>query len=255
MVDKIGQRFVDKKILVTGAGSGMGRAAALRMAEEGGAVWCVDINLQAAEETVEMISAEGGAAKASKIDVTDADAVNALLDEFIAEWQQIDVLCNIAGIGGMIKFEDMTPESFHKMLAVNLYGPFHFCHAAMPHLLKTKGSVINIASTAGKIGQAYLSHYVTSKHGLVGLTKALALEYGHQGVRCNVICPGAINTPMINDFSFPEGINGELIGRFNLLKWFAEPEEVAGMIAYVASDEARYINGAVLSIDGGITTG
>lgn len=249
-------QFSGKNSLVTGAGSGVGRASAIRLAAEGGQVWCVDINKEAAEETAKIITAAGGVAQASKVDVTDSIAVHALMDKFIAEWQHIDVLCNIAGIGGMTKFEDLTPESFHKILAVNLIGPFNFCHAAILHLLKTKGCIINMASTAGVIGQAYVSAYATSKHGLIGLTKSLAMEYGKKGVRCNVICPGAVNTPMINAFAqFPEDIDVSLIGRYNFLPWFAEPEEVAGMVAYVASDEARYINGAVLSIDGGITTG
>ena len=250
------QRFCGKNILITGAGSGMGRSSAIRLAEEGGQVWCVDINIEGAEETVKTITDAGGIAKASKTDVTDSVAVHKLMDEFIAEWQHIDVLCNIAGIGGMTKFEELTPEIFQKMLAVNLHGPFNFCHAAILHILETKGCIINMASTAGVIGQAYVSAYVASKHGLVGLTKSLAMEYGKKGVRVNAICPGAINTPMIGTFAeFPDDIDGSLIGRYNLLPWFAEPEEVAGMVAYVASDEARYINGAVLSIDGGITTG
>ncbi len=250
------QRFKGKNILITGAGSGMGRSSAIRMAEEGGQVWCVDINIEGAEETAKMINDAGGVAKASQIDVTDWDAVHKLMDEFIAQWQHIDVLCNIAGIGGMTKFEDMTEESFQKMLAVNLNGPFNFCHAAILHIVETKGCIINMASTAGIIGQAYVSAYVASKHGLVGLTKSLAMEYGKKGVRCNAICPGAINTPMIGTFAeFPKDIDGTLIGRYNFLPWFAEPEEIAGTGAYVASDEARYMNGAVLSIDGGITTG
>jgi meso-butanediol dehydrogenase/(S,S)-butanediol dehydrogenase/diacetyl reductase len=155
----------------------------------------------------------------------------------------------------MLRFEDETPENFNKMLAVNLVGPFNLSQVAIRHLLKRKGAIVNLASVAGQIGQAYTSSYSASKHGLVGLTKSIAMEYGRQGLRANAICPGGVNTPLIGKINFPKDIDFSLIDRYNFLPWFAEPEHIAGMIAYVASDEARYINGAVLAIDGGISAG
>jgi meso-butanediol dehydrogenase/(S,S)-butanediol dehydrogenase/diacetyl reductase len=243
------KRFTGKHVVITGAASGIGRATALRLGEEGGHVWCVDINAAGAEQTANEVRDFGGEAVASVLDVS-------FIDEVIEKWKRLDVLCNIAGIGGMRRFEEETPENFSKLMAVNLHGPFNLCLAAIDHLLKSKGNVVNLASVAGKIGQAYTVSYVSSKHALVGMTKSLAMEYGKQGFRANAVCPGAVNTPLIGNFAdFPENADGSLVDRYNFLPWFAEPEEVAAMIAYVASDEARYVNGAVLSIDGGITTG
>ena len=249
------KRFEEKNIVVTGAASGIGRATALRLGEEGGKVWCVDINLVGAQQTADEIRALGSTAEASTLDVTRYDDCKKLMDAVMQAWDGIDVLCNIAGISGMVRFEDETAEGFHKMLAVNLTGPFNLSHAAIKHLLKRKGAIVNLASVAGQIGQAYTSSYAASKHGLVGLTKSLAMEYGRQGLRVNAICPGAVNTPLIGKINFPKEIDFSLIDRYNFLPWFAEPEHVAAMIAYVASDEARYVNGAVLAIDGGISAG
>jgi NAD(P)-dependent dehydrogenase (short-subunit alcohol dehydrogenase family) len=249
------KRFEEKNIIVTGAASGIGRATALRLGKEGGKVWCVDINLVGAEQTADEIRALGGKAEASTLDVTSYEACGHFIDKVIATWGELDVLCNIAGISSMVRFEDETPENFNKMLAVNLNGPFNLSRHAIRHLLKRKGNIVNLASVAGQIGQAYTSAYSTSKHALAGLTKSIAMEYGRQGLRANAICPGGVNTPLIGKISFPKDIDFSLIDRYNFLPWFAEPEEVAAMIAYVASDEARYVNGALLAIDGGISAG
>jgi len=249
-------RFEGKKIVVTGAASGIGKATALRLAKEGGSVWCVDMNLEGVQATASEIESAGGVAQASQLNVTDYQACQDFIQQVVEQWGQINVLCNIAGIGGMKKFDEETPENFAKMLAVNLTGPFNLCHVAIPHLLEVKGNIVNLASVAGKIGQAYTASYVSSKHGVVGLTKSLAMEYGRKGLRANAVCPGAVNTPLIGNFAeFPEDIDTTLVDRYNFLPWFSEPEEVAAMIAYVASDEAKYVNGAVMSIDGGITCG
>jgi len=249
------KRFEDKNIIVTGAASGIGRATALRLGEEGGKIWCVDINMVGAQQTADEIKAFGSEAEASTLDVTSYDACKNFIDEVIAKWEYLDVLCNIAGISSMVRFEDETAANFNKMLAVNLLGPFNLSQVAIRHLLARKGNIVNLASVAGQIGQAYTSSYVASKHGLVGLTKSIAMEYGRQGLRANAVCPGAVNTPLIGKINFPKDIEMSLIDRYNFLPWFADPEEVAAMVAYVASDEARYVNGAVLAIDGGISAG
>lgn len=249
------KRFAEKNIIVTGAASGIGRATALRLGQEGGKVWCVDINLVGAEQTADEIRAFGGQAEASTLDVTRYEACASFIEMLIDKWGDLDVLCNIAGISGMVRFEDETPENFQKMLAVNLIGPFNLSRVAIHHLLKRKGNIVNLASVAGQIGQAYTSAYSTSKHAVVGLTKSIAMEYGRQGLRANAICPGAVNTPLISKINFPKDIDFTLIDRYNFLPWFADPEDVAAMVAYVGSDEARYVNGAVLAIDGGISAG
>jgi meso-butanediol dehydrogenase / (S,S)-butanediol dehydrogenase / diacetyl reductase len=237
-------RFGGKVALVTGAASGIGRATAQRLASEGASVWCADINAEGVAETEKVIVAAGGTARSSAADVTDPAACAGL-----------DVLANIAGIGGMRHFADETPERFLRMFQVNAAGPFHLCQAALPHLLERKGNVLNLASTAGVIGQSYVAAYCASKHALVGLTRALAVELGRQGVRFNAVCPGGVNTNLLSEFVPPEGASMSLVSRSFLTRDMQEPESVAAMIAYVTSDEAYYVNGAILSIDGGTTAG
>lgn len=249
------KRFTGKHVAVTGAASGIGRATALRLGEEGANIWCLDLNEAGLQQTVDEIRKLGGEAEYTLLNVTDYGACECFVDALMAKWGRLDVLCNIAGISGMERFEDETPENFQRMIAVNLIGPFNLCRASIRHLLKSKGVIVNLASVAGQIGQAYTSSYAASKHGLVGLTKSIAMEYGRQGLRANAVCPGAVNTPLIGGMKFPKDIDLALIDRYNFLPWFADPEEIAAMVAYVASDEARYVNGAVLAIDGGISAG
>ena len=251
----IGRRYEDKVVLVTGAAGGIGRASALRLAAEGATVRCADVNDAGATETAEMIIAGGGTAQSASLDVTDPASCEALVNEVVADHGGLDVLCNIAGIGGSALTTDETPDRFAKMMAVNANGPFHLILAALPTLLERTGNVVNLASTAGVIGQAYCAAYCASKHALVGLTKALAIEYGRTGVRFNAVCPGGVNTGIISGFLPPEGASMSLISRSFLNRDMQEPESVAAMVAYVGSDEAYYVNGAVLTIDGGTTTG
>ncbi len=252
---ELGRRYPGKSVLVTGAASGIGRATAIRLAAEGASVWCADLNGEAAAETAAHIVDRKGQARASQVDVTDPTAASALVAEAVDAFGGLDVLCNIAGIGGSRHTLDETPERFQAMMAVNAAGPFYLCLAALPHLLERRGNIVNLASTAGVIGQAYCAAYCASKHALVGLTRALAIEYGRRGVRVNAVCPGGVNTGLIAEFAPPEGASMSLISRSFLNRDMQEPESVAAMIAYVASDEAYYVNGAVLSIDGGTTTG
>jgi meso-butanediol dehydrogenase / (S,S)-butanediol dehydrogenase / diacetyl reductase len=248
-------RFGGKVALVTGAASGIGRATAVRLAAEGASVWCADINASGVAQTADAISATGGAVRSSAADVTDVAACQSLVADVVAEFGGLDVLANIAGIGGMAHFEDETPERFLRLFQVNAAGPFQLCQAALPHLLERKGNILNLASTAGVIGQAYVAAYCASKHALVGLTRAMAVELGRKGIRVNAVCPGGVNTNIMNDFVPPEGASMSLVSRSFLVREMQEPESVAAMIAYVCSDEAYYVNGAILSIDGGTTAG
>lgn len=249
------RRFAGKVALVTGAAQGIGRTTALRLAAEGASVWCADINGEKAAETAKVIADHGGASQASAVDVTDVDACRALVAGTVDAFGGLDTVCNIAGIGGSAHTVDETPERFNAMFAVNAAGPFYLCQAAIPHLLERRGNIVNLASTAGMIGQAYCAAYCASKHALVGLTKALAIEYGRQGLRANAVCPGGVNTGIIMGFQPPEGASNSLIARQFLNRDLQEPESVAAMIAYLASDEAYYVNGAVMAIDGGTTAG
>jgi meso-butanediol dehydrogenase/(S,S)-butanediol dehydrogenase/diacetyl reductase len=248
-------RFRDKNAVVTGAAQGIGRATALRLAAEGAAVWCADINGEGAADTAKHIADEGGSAQASPLDVTEPAACRALIAEVVDTLGGIDVLCNIAGIGGSAHTADETPERFNAMFAVNAAGPFYMSQAALPSLLERKGNIVNLASTAGMIGQAYCAAYCASKHALVGLTKSMAVEHGRTGMRVNAVCPGGVNTGIIAAFEPPEGASMSLVSRQYLNRDMQEPESVAAMIAYLGSDEAYYVNGAIFAIDGGTTTG
>lgn len=248
-------RFKGKVALVTGAAQGIGQASALRLAGEGATVWCADINGEGAAATAQTIKDNGGTASSSGIDVTDDAACAALVESVVAEYGGLDVLANIAGIGGSAHTTDETSARFNAMLAVNAAGPFYLSQAAIPHLLERKGNIMNLASTAGLIGQAYCTAYCASKHAIVGITKAMAIEYGREGIRINAVCPGGVNTGIISGFLPPEGSHMSLISRSFLTADMQEPDSVAALVAYVASDEAYYLNGAIIPIDGGTTTG
>jgi meso-butanediol dehydrogenase/(S,S)-butanediol dehydrogenase/diacetyl reductase len=251
----IPHRYRDKVALVTGSAQGIGRATALRLGAEGASVWCADINGDGAADTAKVIADHGGAAQASRIDVTDPAACRQLVADVVDAFGGLDVLCNIAGIGGSALTPDETVERFNAMFAVNAAGPFYLSQAALPHLLERTGNIVNLASTAGMIGQAYCTAYSASKHALVGITKSMAVEYGRTGLRVNAVCPGGVNTGIIAGFTPPEGASMSLMARQYLNRDMQEPESVAAMIAYVGSDDAYYVNGAVLAIDGGTTTG
>lgn len=250
-----GRRYEGKVVVVTGAAGGIGRATALRMAAEGATVWCADLAAAGVAATAEEIRSNGGAAREATVDVTDPAAAAALVARVVEQDGGIDVLANIAGIGGMAHTTDETPENFARLLAVNSAGPFHMIQPALPTLLERGGNVVNLASTAGVIGQAYCASYCASKHALVGMTKALALEFGRKGIRFNAVCPGGVNTGLLGSFLPPEGHSPSLIGRAFLDANLQEPESVAALVCYVGSPEAHYVNGAVMVVDGGTTAG
>ena len=249
------QRFKGKVAIVTGAASGIGKATAERLGQEGAKILCADLDEAGAQVTADTIN-NNGEAQARAFNVTDPEACVALIEDTVNTFGKLDILCNIAGIGGLLHTKDETVEGWNRMMDVNINGPFFLSQAAMPQLLENKGNIINLASVAGVIGQAYTAAYCASKHALVGLTKSMALEYGRQGVRVNAICPGTVRTKLLENFSFPEGIDLSLIDRYNFTQGgMTEPEEVASMIAQIASAESHYINGASISIDGGTSAG
>ena len=171
----------------------------------------------------------------------------------VSRFGTIDCLVNCAGIGGFSHTLDESYERWSAIIGVNLTGTFLMCQAALPHLLDGGGAIVNIASNAGLMGQPYSAAYCASKGGVVNLTKALALEYIKRDVRVNAIAPGGMNTPMIAGFTMPEGVSLKAFARVTSPLGYSEPEEIAGLIAYVASDDARYMVGSIVSMDGGIT--
>jgi len=249
------QRFSGKSVIVTGAASGMGRASAVRFGREGASVWCADLNGEGAEETARVINEAGGKARHSRFDVTDVQQCRELVAATVEAFGGLDILGNIAGLGGTTAVPDETEDHWNLVMNVNINGPFFLSQAALPHLLESKGNIVNISSTAGLIGQAYMSSYCASKHALIGLTKTMALEFGRKGLRVNAICPGGTNTAFLGGFNLPEGAESDLLMRVSFLPEFAEADDIANMVCFVASSEAKFVNGAILSVDGGVVAG
>ena len=247
------RRFDGKTAIVTGAGSGIGRSTAIRLAVEGASVACLDVVPDNLDETVEALAILGGKAVAYACDVTHEATVNETVAEVASSLGRPDVLCNVAGIGSFFHTAEMPLEKWERILAVNLTGMFIMTKATLPHMLEGGGSIVNIASTAGLMGSAYSAAYSASKGGVIMFTKALAIEYAGRGVRINAVAPGGVDTPLIGSFSLPEGGDMKHVYRITSRMGFCTPDQVAAAIAFLASDESAYTTGAVLAVDGGIT--
>ena len=251
-------RFADRIIYVTGAASGIGRAAAQRFAAEGGRVFAVDVNGDGLRETLALIDAAGGttagAADGGTCDVASPSSVQASIAAAVRRFGGLHVLVNAAGVGGFVRLEEIDEAEWMRVIGVNLNGPFHTTSAALPHLLQQRGaSIVNVTSTAAMRGQAYCSHYAASKAGLLNFTRSIALEFATRGLRANCVSPGSVRSPLLRHFIPREDFENQLINycRPPVPKQLFEPEQVAQVIAFLASDEAAMINGAALVTDGG----
>ncbi|HRN18434.1 MAG TPA: glucose 1-dehydrogenase [Trueperaceae bacterium] len=247
-----------KVALVTGSGSGIGRAVALEFATRGAAVMVADYNLEGAQETVRQVEAGGGKAAAVKVDVVDEGSVRAMVKTTVETLGRIDFLVNNAGIsaaGPNVPLHEVELKAFERVLDVNVVGTFLGLKHAIPELLKAgSAGVVNLASTMAERGSPGDPSYTTSKHAVRGLTKSAALTYAAQGVRVNCIGPGVVKTGM-TEAIFEDEQTTAWLKSVTPMKRFAEPGEIAKLIVFLCSDDASYITGAYYPIDGGWLAG
>jgi len=243
-------RFEGKVALITGAASGIGRAITVRLSAEGASVLAADIDRTGLAESA---SRAPGRVIPHDVDVGDPAACKAAVALCVEEFGRLDVLGNVAGIFLAAHTTDTTVEQYRRVIAVNMDGPFFLSQAAIPHLLESGGTIVNIASNSGIQGVPYAAAYGMSKGGVLQLTKSLAVEYIKTPLRVNAIAPAGCNTNIAAAVQFPEGMDIDLATRMAGLRGMAEPEEVAALFAFLASNEAPSITGAVYTIDNGIT--
>ena len=241
-----------KRVLVTGAASGIGRATAIRFAAEGALVTIGDINAAGLEETAAKMAL---APRIQPFDATDYASCRALVAAAASDG--LDVVCNISGMLKWGPSLDFSIEDFDRILRINTSSVFAICQAALPHLIESKGNIVNTASTAALQGIAYTVAYAASKHAVAGITKSLAVEFARHGVRINAICPGHVNTPMGNAPPPPGDVDWALVMRNapKLENGSCEPEDIAELFAFLASDKARKITGSLFTADGGQLAG
>jgi NAD(P)-dependent dehydrogenase (short-subunit alcohol dehydrogenase family) len=245
----------DKAALVTGASSGLGRATALALARAGADLCLVGVNTAGLTETAVRVQALGVKAWVHATDLSKPDNCRAAVAATAKALGRLDALCNVAGVIFFARSHDMPAADWEKTLAVNLSAPFYLSQAAIPHLINSEGAVVNVASSGAFMGQAYLAAYGASKAALIQMTKAMAMEYIHKPIRFNAVAPGGMATRMTAGLKFPEGLDLSLVQRYAPLRGLLEIDDVAELVAFLASDAARGYHGTCITIDNGMTAG
>jgi NAD(P)-dependent dehydrogenase (short-subunit alcohol dehydrogenase family) len=241
--------------LVTGAASGLGRGTALALGRAGADLLIADVNAQGLAETAAMLGELGVQAEACAADLTLAENCRKAVARAVEAFGRLDALCNVAGIIHFANSHEMPQEDWEQTLAINLSAPFWLIQAAIPHLLEADGAVVNVSSSAAFVGEAYAAAYCASKAGVTHMTKALAMEYMHKPIRFNAVAPGGMMTNIAANMKFPADLDRSLIARFSGLRGLVEVDDVAEMIAFLASPAAAGYHGACITIDKGITAG
>lgn len=250
----MGDRLAGKVTIVTGAGSGIGRASAIRFAEEGARVTCVDVNADSVRETARLI---GTSAFPVAADVSKAAQVQAYTDATVERWGGLHVVFNNAGVNLPGVFHEATDAVVDRTLDVNVKGCIYGCRYAIPHMLRGGGgSLINTSSVNGLVAEPYLAIYATSKGAIIMLSKGIALDYAKQGIRCNAIAPGWVDTPV--NYAHAEMLGGlaevyATIDSFQPIGRPGEPREIANVALFLASDESSFVTGSVVVADGAMT--
>jgi NAD(P)-dependent dehydrogenase (short-subunit alcohol dehydrogenase family) len=250
-------KLQDRAAVITGAGSGIGRAMALQFAREGARVLAADVNAAAAEETAALVRDAGGEALPLQVNVTEPAEVRAMLERARDAFGGVQILCNNAGIGSTTDVVDCEPDEWDRVMAVNVKGVFLGCKYAIPIMLAGGGgSIVNTASVAGMVGIVKRAVYCASKGAVIALTKQVAVEYVERGIRCNCVCPGTVDSPwvgrLLSQTEDPQSARAALVARQPIGR-LGTPEEVAAAALYLCSDDASFITGSSLVLDGGWT--
>ncbi len=249
-------RFENTGILITGAGSGIGRAASLAFAAEGAAIAAADLRLAAAQATASAVEKSGRKAVALQVDVTQPDAVRTMVERAVAGLDSLDVLINSAGVREIVPFLELPAEEWTKVIGTNLTGTFLCSQAVAQHLIaqNKSGKIINLSSVAGLVGVPNRAAYVASKHGVVGLTKEMGMELADKHIQVNAIAPGVVETAMTAGYFDQPDIVASLKKAHPAGRW-AQPEEIARLMLFLASEDADFMTGATIPIDGGFVAG
>jgi NAD(P)-dependent dehydrogenase (short-subunit alcohol dehydrogenase family) len=251
-------RLENKVAIITGGGDGIGQAAAVLFGKEGASVAIADINLEKANNTLNMIKASNGKAMVVQVDVTKADSVEKMVKDVIKAYGRIDILVNNAAVFIEATVLNTSEKDWDNIMAINLKGIFLCCKYTIPEMIKAKkGSIVNIGSEAGITGFKNQTAYDASKGGVVNMTRAMALDFAEYNVRVNCVCPGTTETPMVKQAIAvaPDPVQARRNFSSRPLLRLGRPEEIAAGILYMASDESPYATGSILAIDGGKTAG
>lgn len=250
-------RVQDRVAIVSGAGSGIGQASAIRLAEEGAKVICADINLESATATAQQIKEAGFVGDAYKIDIADSQGCTDLVGSTASKYGSIDILVNNAGVNLPGVFHEVTNETIDRTLNINIKGAMYLTRAALPHMLKNqRGSIVNMSSVNGLVSEPYLSVYSASKGAIVMFTRGIALDYAKSGIRCNAICPGWVDTPINHAHAKMLGGLDHVYKTIDSFQPIGRPgtsREIANVVLFLASDESSFMTGSIVSADGGMT--
>jgi 2-hydroxycyclohexanecarboxyl-CoA dehydrogenase len=247
-------RFAGKTVVITGAARGIGAAIATRFAAEGGRVAIADLDAEAAEKLALRLGSDDQPCAGFAVDVADLDSIAALVNDVVDRLGPIDVLVNNAGVDTIERFLDSKPETWDRLLSVNLKGTIAMCHAVVPGMLERgSGRVVNIASDAGRVGSSGEVVYSGTKGGVIAFSKALAREVARDSVTVNVVCPGPTDTALLDQVAAASQKLYDSIARSVPLRRIAVPDDIAPAVAFFASDDAAYITGQTLSVSGGLT--